>query len=129
MIYFENMKAETRTLAPEMLRKMDAWLREASYLSVGQLYVYENPMLKKPLTLAHIIPPARPLEQDALTELHLRPTKAACGPVGASSNDTAASAHVLDCPVVGRSQRAQRLLMMNHTGGWLGRVHVSRRRA
>ena len=129
MIYFENMKAETRTLAPEMLRKMDAWLHDASYLSVGQLYAYENPMLKKPLTLSHTIPSARPLEHDALTELHPRPTETACGPVGASSNDTAASAHVLDCPVVGRSQRAQRLLMMNHAGGWLGRAHASRRRA
>jgi hypothetical protein len=35
--------------------------------------------------------------------------------------DTAASAHGLDCPVVGWSQRNERsFIMMNHTGGWMG---------
>jgi len=31
-----------------------------------------------------------------------------------------AAAHFLDCPVVGGSQRKERSLMMNHTGGWMG---------
>src|SRR3989454_916877 len=48
------MKA--KTLTPELLRKIDAWWRAAKYLSVGQIYLYDNPLLKKPLQLAHIKP-------------------------------------------------------------------------
>src|SRR5437667_4638168 len=43
-------------LSPELLRKLDAWWRAANYLSVGQIYLYDNPLLKKPLKLAHIKP-------------------------------------------------------------------------
>jgi xylulose-5-phosphate/fructose-6-phosphate phosphoketolase len=50
------MKAKAQTLAPELLRKMDAYWRAANYLSVGQIYLYDNPLLKKPLKLAHIKP-------------------------------------------------------------------------
>ncbi|MEO5998081.1 MAG: hypothetical protein ABIN89_15155 [Chitinophagaceae bacterium] len=55
------MKAEinedgTKTLSPELLRKMNAYWRAANYLSVGQIYLYDNPLLKIPLTLAHIKP-------------------------------------------------------------------------
>jgi xylulose-5-phosphate/fructose-6-phosphate phosphoketolase len=50
------MKSKGRTLAPELLRKMDAYWRAANYLSVGQIYLYDNPLLKKPLRLAHIKP-------------------------------------------------------------------------
>ena len=39
---------------------------------------------------------------------------------GATSNNTAASAHGLDCPVLGGSQRNERNIMMNHTDGWMG---------
>ena len=46
----------TKTLSPELLRKMDAYWRAANYLSVGQIYLYDNPLLKKPLKLAHIKP-------------------------------------------------------------------------
>jgi len=42
------------TLAPEMLRKMDAYWRAANYLSVGQIYLHDNPLLKEPLSLAHV---------------------------------------------------------------------------
>jgi xylulose-5-phosphate/fructose-6-phosphate phosphoketolase len=42
------------TLTPEMLRKMDAYWRAANYLSVGQIYLHDNPLLKEPLQLAHI---------------------------------------------------------------------------
>lgn len=45
-----------KPLSPEMLRKMDAYWRAANYLSVGQIYLYDNPLLKKPLTLEHIKP-------------------------------------------------------------------------
>ncbi|MEO5954068.1 MAG: phosphoketolase family protein [Nitrospiraceae bacterium] len=50
------MTAKTKTLNPELLRKLDAYWRAANYLSVGQIYLYDNPLLKKPLTLAHIKP-------------------------------------------------------------------------
>jgi xylulose-5-phosphate/fructose-6-phosphate phosphoketolase len=35
---------------------MNAYWRAANYLSVGQIYLYDNPLLKKPLTLKHIKP-------------------------------------------------------------------------
>ncbi len=44
------------TLAPDLLRKMDAYWRAANYLSVGQIYLLDNPLLKIPLTLEHIKP-------------------------------------------------------------------------
>jgi len=43
-------------LAPEQLRLMDAWWRAANYLSVGQIYLYDNPLLKEPLSLGHVKP-------------------------------------------------------------------------
>jgi xylulose-5-phosphate/fructose-6-phosphate phosphoketolase len=43
-------------LTSEELRKMDAWWRAANYLSVGQIYLYDNPLLKIPLSLAHVKP-------------------------------------------------------------------------
>ena len=46
----------SNTLTPELLRKMDAYWRAANYLSVGQIYLLDNPLLKSPLTLAHIKP-------------------------------------------------------------------------
>jgi xylulose-5-phosphate/fructose-6-phosphate phosphoketolase len=39
-----------------LLRKMNAYWRAANYLSVGQIYLYDNPLLKKPLTLEHVKP-------------------------------------------------------------------------
>ena len=47
---------ETTTLSPQLLHKMDAWWRAANYLSVGQIYLYDNPLLKKALTIEHIKP-------------------------------------------------------------------------
>ncbi len=44
------------TLTPELLQKMDAYWRAANYLSVGQIYLYDNALLKKTLTLEHIKP-------------------------------------------------------------------------
>jgi xylulose-5-phosphate/fructose-6-phosphate phosphoketolase len=37
-------------------RELDAYWRAANYLSVGQIYLYDNPMLREPLTLAHVKP-------------------------------------------------------------------------
>ena len=36
------------------LRRIDAYWRAANYLSVGQIYPYDNPLLRKPLTLEHV---------------------------------------------------------------------------
>jgi len=45
---------ESKTLSPELLGKMDAYWRAANYLSVGQLYLHENPLLREPLKLSHV---------------------------------------------------------------------------
>ncbi len=46
----------TDTLSPELLERMDAYWRAANYLSVGQIYLRDNPFLKQKLTLAHVKP-------------------------------------------------------------------------
>jgi xylulose-5-phosphate/fructose-6-phosphate phosphoketolase len=38
-------------LNSELLQRMDAYWRAANYLSVGQIYLYDNPLLKRPLVL------------------------------------------------------------------------------
>ena len=43
-------------LSPELLRRMHAYWRAANYLSVGQIYLQDNPLLEDPLTLEHIKP-------------------------------------------------------------------------
>jgi xylulose-5-phosphate/fructose-6-phosphate phosphoketolase len=45
-----------KPLSSDILRKMNAYWRAANYLSVGQIYLYDNPLLKKPLTLGHVKP-------------------------------------------------------------------------
>jgi xylulose-5-phosphate/fructose-6-phosphate phosphoketolase len=50
------MKSNEKTLDTEMLRKINAYWRAANYLSVGQIYLYDNPLLKEPLLLSHIKP-------------------------------------------------------------------------
>jgi xylulose-5-phosphate/fructose-6-phosphate phosphoketolase len=51
----ETLKPEA-TLAPELLHKMNAYWRAANYVSVGQIYLYKNPLLKEPLKLEHVKP-------------------------------------------------------------------------
>lgn len=41
-------------LSPELFQKIDAYWRAANYLSVGQIYLCDNPLLKKPLEMAHV---------------------------------------------------------------------------
>jgi xylulose-5-phosphate/fructose-6-phosphate phosphoketolase len=48
------MTTPTRTLTPDLLHRMDAYWRAANYLSVGQIYLYDNPLLRRPLALADI---------------------------------------------------------------------------
>ena len=43
-------------LDPDLLRRMDAYWRAANYLSVGQIYLLDNPLLREPLKLEHVKP-------------------------------------------------------------------------
>ena len=45
-----------KPLSSELLNKMNAYWRAANYLSVGQIYLFDNPLLKKPLKIAHVKP-------------------------------------------------------------------------
>ncbi len=46
----------SQPLNPEEVRKIEAYWRAANYLSVGQIYLYANPLLREPLKLEHIKP-------------------------------------------------------------------------
>ncbi|MEJ7768774.1 MAG: phosphoketolase family protein [Chitinophagaceae bacterium] len=52
----ETLTIKAETLSTDRLQKMNAYWRAANYLSVGQIYLYSNPLLKKPLTIEHIKP-------------------------------------------------------------------------
>src|SRR5665213_495746 len=43
-------------LAPEELRQIDAYWRAANYLSIGQIYLLDNALLREPLRPEHIKP-------------------------------------------------------------------------
>lgn len=47
---------ETAPLAPDELHRIDGWWRAANYLSVGQIYLLDNPLLREPLAPAHVKP-------------------------------------------------------------------------
>ena len=47
---------EKQPLTSEDLRKIDGYWRAANYLSVGQIYLMDNPLLKEPLKLEHVKP-------------------------------------------------------------------------
>ena len=44
------------TATPDMLARIDAYWRAANYLSVGQIYLLDNPLLREPLLPEHIKP-------------------------------------------------------------------------
>jgi len=44
------------SLPPQELARLDAWWRAANYLSVGQIYLFDNPLLREPLTIEHVKP-------------------------------------------------------------------------
>jgi len=50
------VSAPHQPLTSEELRKIDAYWRAANYLSVGQIYLYQNPLLREPLRLEHVKP-------------------------------------------------------------------------
>jgi xylulose-5-phosphate/fructose-6-phosphate phosphoketolase len=56
MIKTKKTNSTNKPLSPELLRKMNAYWRAANYLSVGQIYLFDNPLLKKPLTLEDVKP-------------------------------------------------------------------------
>jgi xylulose-5-phosphate/fructose-6-phosphate phosphoketolase len=51
-----KVSASNNPLSSEEQRKMDAYWRAANYLSVGQIYLYANPLLREPLKIDHIKP-------------------------------------------------------------------------
>lgn len=50
----ETTCLEKQALNDEMLQKMEKYWRAANYLSAGQLYLLDNPLLREPLTMEHI---------------------------------------------------------------------------
>jgi xylulose-5-phosphate/fructose-6-phosphate phosphoketolase len=52
----ENMIATETVLKPDELRDIDAYWRAANYISVGQIYLYDNPLLREPLKVTQIKP-------------------------------------------------------------------------
>ena len=54
----ENQNSELGSvqIAQELLDKMDAYWRAANYLSVGQIYLRDNPLMRQPLQTEHIKP-------------------------------------------------------------------------
>ncbi len=54
------MQTISKKLSPQLIREdfrqLDAYWRAANYLSVGQIYLFDNPLLREPLSLAHIKP-------------------------------------------------------------------------
>src|SRR5436305_891119 len=48
--------SDARPLDDKELALLDAWWRAANYLSVGQIYLLDNPLLKEPLRADHIKP-------------------------------------------------------------------------
>ncbi|HTV48270.1 MAG TPA: phosphoketolase family protein [Phycisphaerae bacterium] len=50
----KKIKPVKKSLSPDLLRKMNAYWRAANYLSVGQIYLYDNPLLREPLNISHI---------------------------------------------------------------------------
>ena len=45
---------KTESSPPDLLSRMDAYWRAANYLSVGQIYLYDNPLLRRPLRLEDV---------------------------------------------------------------------------
>jgi xylulose-5-phosphate/fructose-6-phosphate phosphoketolase len=52
----QGKQQSQQPLSPEELRKVHAYWRAANFISVGQIYLYANPLLREPLSLKHIKP-------------------------------------------------------------------------
>ena len=51
-----KVQGQAQHLSEEQVRLLNAYWRAANYLSVGQIYLYDNPLLREPLKLQHIKP-------------------------------------------------------------------------
>src|ERR1044071_9797927 len=51
-----NVTQRPELLSAEQVRLLNAYWRAANYLSVGQIYLYDNPLLREPLQIQHIKP-------------------------------------------------------------------------
>ncbi len=51
-----KLRVSEAPLAAEELAKIDAYWRAANYLSIGQIYLLDNPLLREPLLLEHVKP-------------------------------------------------------------------------
>ncbi|MDP4274380.1 MAG: phosphoketolase family protein [Bacteroidota bacterium] len=52
----ENELIKTNPLSADEVKKINAYWRAANYLSVGQIYLYDNPLLREPLKIEHVKP-------------------------------------------------------------------------
>jgi xylulose-5-phosphate/fructose-6-phosphate phosphoketolase len=51
-----KLPTSNRPLSPDEVQKIDAYWRAANYLSVGQIYLLKNPLLREPLKIEHVKP-------------------------------------------------------------------------
>jgi xylulose-5-phosphate/fructose-6-phosphate phosphoketolase len=49
-----NTESDLETLSPQLLKGIDSYWRAANYLSVGQMYLRDNPLLRRQLELADV---------------------------------------------------------------------------
>ena len=52
----DTLQQAANPLSPDELNLIHSWWRAANYLSIGQIYLLDNPLLKEPLKLKHIKP-------------------------------------------------------------------------
>ncbi|OYV35059.1 MAG: phosphoketolase [Rhodospirillales bacterium 20-64-7] len=52
----EKQRMASMKLSQDQVDRMNAWWRAANYLSVGQVYLLDNPLLREPLSMAHVKP-------------------------------------------------------------------------
>ena len=58
----EPISKEQAPLSPDLLQRMDAYWRAANYCSVGQIYLCDNALLRRPLELSDV----KPIRREAL---------------------------------------------------------------
>ena len=51
-----DLSVQPNPLSEEELRKIDAYWRAANYLSIGQIYLFDNPLLTESLRIEHVKP-------------------------------------------------------------------------
>jgi hypothetical protein len=51
-----KLATSNQPLSPDEVRQIDAYWRAANYLSVGQIYLLKNPLLREPLKIEHVKP-------------------------------------------------------------------------